>query len=156
MEGCPTKPPQFFKKALIAKNTFFFFRISSEECSRPFFFSIPPVVSDSFITSQRRAAPDKGISTPRSPLRWKRVPQLKGGRSLAAGPQHGAVIKGSRAAADPRSPKSAPPKRKEAQRELGWAGVGRRGYEMLLTRRRVPAEVIRLCAGQTSRFDGGL
>lgn len=32
----------------------------------PIFFSpsIPPVVSDSFITSQRWAAPDEGISTP--------------------------------------------------------------------------------------------
>lgn len=89
------------------------------------FFSIPPVVSDSFITSQRRAAPDKGISTPRKEL--ETGPAVKRRPLVSSGAQRGAVIKGSRAAADPRSPKSAPPKRKEAQRELGWAVAGRRG-----------------------------
>lgn len=91
---------------------------------------IPPVVSDSFITPQRRAVPDKGISTPppslETGLAVKRRPLVSGGA------QHGAVIKGSRAAADPRSPPSlAPPKRKEAHRGLefggrwgAWGGVG--------------------------------
>lgn len=83
--GHRTKPPQFFKKALIAKKiSSFSLEFQVRNAAVPFFcFSIPPVVSDSFITSQRQAAPDKGIST--TPPPRKRVSQLKGGRSLAAG-----------------------------------------------------------------------
>lgn len=133
--GRRTKLPQFFKKALIVKNKFFFFRISREECNRPdflFIFFIPPVVSDSFITSHAglrltRGFPPPLHTPPPSPPLLETGLAVKRRPLVSSGAQHGAVIKGSRAASDPRSPKSAPPKRKEAHRGLEWGGSGRGG-----------------------------